>query len=352
MNFLPFRLRRQHLQLLLLHPHAPESKDVENHLWMQTSYAFIAAYKQRINALDRLLNSRPQQSQPPQQQQQQQRNTGTGPVEYRKLLQRFRQFLAEEEKFWAKLVGRLYRTFVLEDARSILQALGIPLEEESSAPGPGHGRNHQQFPSEESTPRLEAKTLSEKEAYMSTLSKALVILGDVARYRELYNEAGGRPKAGHEDGVPARKRNRRVPTWMENIPKARNYDKAQQYYEQARLLVPNDGKPSHQLAILASYKNEPYISLSHYYRALCVKQSYDTALNNMGILLSKALDAWRASTRHDKTRTSALDISLHPGIRVDKFKERLVVLHALWRVGSESGVDKCVVLHLLRSARD
>lgn len=321
-------------------------------MWMQTSYAFIGAYKQRINALDRLLNSRPQQSQPLPQQQQQQRNTGTGPVEYRKLLQRFRQFLAEEEKFWAKLVGRLYRTFVLEDARPILQSLGIPLEEEPSAPGQGHGRYHQQFPSEESTPLLEAKTAHEKEAYMSTLSKALVILGDVARYRELYNEAGGRPKAGHEDGLPARKRNRRAPTWLENIPKARNYDKAQQYYEQARLLVPNDGKPSHQLAILASYRNDAYSSLFHYYRALCVKQSYDTALNNMGILLSKALDSWRASTRHDKTRTLALDVSIHPGVRVDKFKERLVVLHALWRVGSESGVDKCVVLHSLISARD
>lgn len=318
---------------------------------MQTSYAFIAAYKQRINALDRLLYNRPQQPQG-QPQQQQQRNTGAGPVEYRKLLQRFRQFLAEEEKFWAKLVGRLYRTFVLEDARSVLQLLGIPLEEEAGVPGQGHGRNQQQFPPEDPTPRLEAKNTSEKEAYMSTLSKTLVFLGDVARYRELYNEAGGRPRAGHEEGSPARKRNRRAPTWMENISKARNYDKAQQYYEQARLLVPNEGKPSHQLAILASYKNDAYMSLAHYYRALCVKQSYDTALNNMNTLLSKTLDTWRASTRHDKSRNLPLDVELHPAVRVEKFKERLAVLHALWRIGSESGVDKCVVLYLIIPAPD
>ncbi|KAF8352026.1 hypothetical protein F5887DRAFT_1068400 [Amanita rubescens] len=272
--------------------------------------------------------------------QQQQRNAGAGPVEYRKLLQRFRQFLAEEEKFWAKLIGRLYRTFVLEDARSVLQQLGILLEDEAGAPGQGHGRNQQQFPPEDPTPSLKAKNASEKEAYMSTLSKALVFLGDVARYRELYNEAGGRPRAGHEEGSPARKRNRRAPTWMDNISKARNYDKAQQYYEQARLLVPNEGKPSHQLAILASYKNDAYMSLAHYYRALCVKQSYDTALNNMNTLLSKTLDTWRTSTRHDKNRNLPLDIELHPGVRVEKFKERLAVLHALWRIGADSGVDK------------
>ena len=321
---------------------------------MQTSYAFIAAYKQRINALDRLLYNRPQppQGQPQQQQQQQQRNAGAGPVEYRKLLQRFRQFLAEEEKFWAKLIGRLYRTFVLEDARSVLQQLGIPLEDEAGAPGQGHGRNQQQFPPEDSTPSLKAKNVSEKEAYMSTLSKALVFLGDVARYRELYNEAGGRPRAGHEEGSPARKRNRRAPTWMDNISKARNYDKAQQYYEQARLLVPNEGKPSHQLAILASYKNDAYMSLAHYYRALCVKQSYDTALNNMNTLLSKTLDTWRASTKHDKNRNLPLDVELHPGVRVEKFKERLAVLHALWRIGADSGVDKCVVLYLMIPAPD
>ncbi|KAF8635724.1 hypothetical protein AX15_000340 [Amanita polypyramis BW_CC] len=338
------KLRRQYLHLLLAHPHAPESKDVENHLWMQTSYTFIAAYKHQINALDRLIQNNARQQQQQQQPTLQQRQSGPGPVEHRKLLQRFRQFLAEEEKFWAKLVGRVYRTFVLEDAQLALQALGIPLEDEQSALGQtgtsAHGRNQQQFPPEESTPRVEAKTASDKESRMSTLSRMLVCLGDVARYRELYNEAGGRPKAGYEDGTPARRRNRRGPAWVENISKARNYDKAQQCYEQARLLVPNEGKPSHQLAILASYKKDVYMSLAHYYRALCIKLPYDTALSNMGTLLSKTLDSWRVANKHDKNRNLPLDTNEHPGIRVDKFKERVVVLHALWKVGSENGIDR------------
>ena len=65
---------------------------------MQTSYAFISIYKQRIASLDRALQSATR-NQP--------RQGGHGPVEYRKLMQRFRQFLAEEEKFWTQLVVRL-----------------------------------------------------------------------------------------------------------------------------------------------------------------------------------------------------------------------------------------------------
>lgn len=325
------KLRRQYLQLLLVHPHAPESKDAETHLWMQTSYAFITAYKRKVHELD----------------QQQQSSQGPGHqkhVEHHKLVQRFRQFLAEEDKFWAKLVGRVYRTFALEEARPNLEVIGIPLEDEQTAQqgagNGGHGRTQQLFPMEESTPRVESKTAAEKEARMSTLGKALVCLGDVARYRELYNEAGGRPKAGHEDGGPARKRNRKGPAWIENMSKARNYDKAQQCYEQAKLLVPHEGKPSHQLAILASYKNDAYLSLAYYYRALCVKQPCDTALNNMRLLLIKNLKESGMEATQDKGKVARLDVDEHPGLRVDKFKKRVVWLHALWRIGSESGIEK------------
>ncbi|KAF8639187.1 hypothetical protein AX17_001673 [Amanita inopinata Kibby_2008] len=317
---------------------------------MQTSYAFIAAYKQQINALDRQIQSNARQQQQQQQQSaQQQRQPAPGPVEHRKLLQRFRQFLAEEEKFWTKLIVRLHRTFALSEARPALEALGIPLDEDQSVltgaaanTGPV-GRNQLQFPPEESTPAVEAKTPAEREMRMSTLSKALVCLGDIARYRELYNESGGRPRAGHEDGAPARRRNRRAPlggTWVDNVPKARNYDKAQQCYEQARILVPHEGNPSHQLAILASYKKDAYASLFHYYRALCVKQPYDTALNNMGTLLGKTLEQWRLENKRDKNKNAPPEASLHPKFKVEKFKERLVTLHALWRVGSEKGFEK------------
>lgn len=81
---------------------------------MQTSYSIISIYKQRIAALDRAIHN------PPRQGGQQQSSHSSRTVEYRKLLQRFRQFLAEEEKFWMQLVLRLRRYFLLEDAQPAL----------------------------------------------------------------------------------------------------------------------------------------------------------------------------------------------------------------------------------------
>jgi len=354
----PNSLRRHHLRLLLVHPYAKESKDVENHLWMQTSYAFISIYKHRIASLDRALQSAPRH---------QPRQGGHGPVEYRKLMQRFRQFLAEEEKFWTQLVVRLRRSYGLDEAQSAFVVLGIlSADEPISAQGQDspeqlqhregpttNGRNQFQFPPEEGSPSVLPQFSTERAGRLAILSKALVCLGDIARYRELYNESGGRPKAGHEESpVPARKnaRNKRGGApGTDPIPRARNYDKAQHCYEQARFLVPYEGNPSHQLAILASYQKDLFGSLIHYYRALCVLQPYDTALENLGIVVNKALDQWKARMARVKEKNANKAerdglAPLAPRLRVEIFKEKVVVLHALWRLG----LDEYVPSHLLK----
>ncbi|KAF7982839.1 hypothetical protein HWV62_25800 [Athelia sp. TMB] len=309
-----------------------ESKDVENLLWMQTSYAFISSYKQRIASLDRIVQSSPR-NQP--------RQGGHGPVEYRKLMQRFRQFLAEEERFWSKLIERLQRAFGLNEAHAAIVLLGIAANDIPVATNDDHspqrttnGRNHWQFPLEEPSP---AQSAAERAGRMAILSKALVCLGDIARYRELYNESNGRPKAGHDEPPPPPpKRGGRNRNFGAGTVRARNYDKAQQCYEQARLLVPYEGNPSHQLAILASYQKDLFGSLVHYYRALCVLQPYDTASDNLGVVLNKALDQWKNRIKRlkdkaaDRERESGV---VAPHLRVEIFKERVVVLHALWRLG-------------------
>jgi protein SMG7 len=153
-----------------------------------------------------------------------------------------------------------------------------------------------------------------------------VCLGDIARYRELYNESGGRLRAGCEEKLYAGRKNARNkranPLALPAIPRARNYDMAQQCYEQARLLVPYEGNSSHQLAILASYQKDTFGSLYHYYRALCVRQPYDTASENLGTVLSKALEQWKARTRRerekpvDKDGDRGIGSSLAPRLRV------------------------------------
>ncbi|KAG6820008.1 hypothetical protein H0H93_006554 [Arthromyces matolae] len=330
-------LRRRYLSLLLIHPYAKESKDVENHLWMQTSYAFIASYKQRILNLDRVIQSKLRQTP-------NQRPPNAPVVEHRKLIQRFRQFLADEEKFWGQLVVRLRRSFALDAATPALLALGIISEtddlanipEPSEGGVPPHGRNHFQFPVEDASTTFTATTPEIKASWLAILSKALVCLGDIARYRELYNESGGRPRAGQEEGGMGKNRRSRRGQPEEPIPRPRNYEKAQQCYEQARLLVPDDGNPSHQLAIIATYKKDSFVSLTHYYRALCVRAPYDTASENLGSVLGKSLESWKTRSRRERDRQEALP----PRVQVEAFRENIVVLHALWKVGMEKGVKK------------
>ncbi|KAH9886219.1 hypothetical protein C8Q73DRAFT_283533 [Cubamyces lactineus] len=361
-DFTRKQLRRNCLRLLLLHPFAPESKDAETMLWIQTSYAFISLYKQRIAALDRAIHGAPRQQQGQQQQgqgqgqQQPRQNGGHGVVEYRKLLQRFRQFLADEEKFWIQLIIRIRRIFQLDGAQPILAQLEILPEEEPSAEGGPPKRNHFQFPSDAdvaaAAPSLTPSNREQRESRMAILSKALVCLGDIERYKEQYNEAGGRPRAGHEDGPPAilpnnqkgrgRKGGAAPPNGAPLLARMRDYHKAQQCYQQARLLLPQDGNPAHQMAIIASYQKDTFSSLVHYYRALCVRSPYDTAADNLGTVLTKALETWKSrgakkekERDKDQARGVGETISMAPRLRVEAFKERLIVIHALWRLPPE-----------------
>jgi hypothetical protein len=299
---------------------------------MQTSYAFISSYKHRISIIDRAIQANARQSAEQQQgkQQQNQKQNAHGPVEYRKLLQRFRQFLAEEEKFWIQLVLRMYRSFDLKEAEPALTSLGLITDTNGAANGAEATGSHNIFPQEPSS-ALTPSTEAQKESRLSVMNKALICLGDIARYRELYNESGGRPRAGHEAGAPARrgKIRRKGNSGIETVAMARNYDRAQQRYEQARLLLPNDGNASHQLAIVASYIPDKLGSLTHYYRALCVKHPFEPAAENMATHMTKTLQIWNRSRQERERMMASTPVSIVN--QVDIFKNRVVVLHALWR---------------------
>lgn len=237
-------------------------------------------------------------------------------VEYRKLLARFRQFLAEEDKFYVQLLIRFRTQFELNDTHEALVKAGVI----STDPKPESSRNI--FPQDKSPPPASE---SERYSRLNTFVKLLVCLGDIARYREQYNDGRGRPRAGHEyePAKPAGHKGKKGA--QENI-RPRNYSRAQAIYEQARLLVPDDGNASHQLAILAAYQKDSFSALLNYYRALCVRQPYDTATNNLNTVLRKALEQFRASRKADQ---KSEDIRRVPKFRVDRFKEWVVVLHAL-----------------------
>ena len=166
---------------------------------MSTSYQFISEYKERIANLDRAINRQQQQQQGSSRHQPGQQRV----VEHRKLLQRFSQFLAEEHRFWRQLIVRMHRVFALEDASRALEALHIDAEEvPAQCDGSAPRRSQHQFPPEAdvASPTASCGTTAQRQTMTAVMSKALVCLGDIERYKELYNEKGGRPRAGHEDG--------------------------------------------------------------------------------------------------------------------------------------------------------
>ena len=316
-------LQKQYLLLLLSHPNAKESKDAETHMWMQTSYALISIYKTRIAALESALREAGTQRQQP-------RSQRPGPVEYRKLLQRFKQFLSTEEKFWTHLVVRIQRQFGLSEARSALATLSIVPGTEPDIDEPeARKHDHFRFPPEpvENGPS-QSLTPSQRNNRRATLSKALVVLGDLARYREQYSDGASRPRGGQERGG----RSARGRGSQPDLPRTKTYDKARACYECARDLMPDEGNASHQLAILASYQKDTFESLVQYYKALCVRSAYDPAAENMGNILSKFLDAWKRRRKGKAGRPPSEDLT---GTKTNSlsFKDNVILLHALWRLG-------------------
>jgi len=318
-------LQKQYLLLLLSHPNAKESKDAETHMWMQTSYALISIYKTRIAALEHALREAGTQRQQP-------RSQRPGPVEYRKLMQRFKQFLSTEERFWTHLVVRFQRQFALSEARSALSTLSIIPDTEPDLDDPTDGKpDHFRFPPEPvENASSQISTPAQRNNRRATLSKALVVLGDLARYREQYNEGASRPRGGSERGG----RGGRGRGSHADFPRAKTYDKARACYDCARDLMPDEGNASHQLAILASYQKDTFESLVQYYKALCVRSAYDPAAENMHNVLSKFLEAWKRRRKGKQGRSPPDDLT---GTKANppSFKDNVILLHALWRLSVE-----------------
>ena len=166
----------------------------------------------------------------------------------------------------------------------------------------------------------------------------------IGLYKELYNEKGGRPRAGHEEGpsaAPARggRGRRGGGVGAPQMPRMRNYEKAQHCYEQARLLLPDDGNPSHQLAILATYQRDTFGSLVQYYRSLCVRNRYEPASENMDSILAREWGAYKAKearrSREAETEGAGEAVPIAPRLRVEALKENVIIMHAMWRVSTE-----------------
>lgn len=298
------------------HPYAPQAQNIEGQLWLETSHALITLYRHRISSLEKTLNTQDGRAQ--------HRQTTHGPVEYRKLVQKFRNFLSAEESFWSGFVLRLVRAYSLDEAKPALEKLGISSPDPLLAAAAARHADATRSPQlPQPPPPMSPIPQGQREKKLQILHKALICLGDLARYREQYNDSGNRNKPGKDVGRNGGGKSRPEPT-----PRLKTFSKAMDCYQQARLLVPDNGNPSHQLAILSLHAGDVFSSTLHYYRALCIRKPFPTAQENLEKTLGKALEKHRKGghSHDDPQNETPLDI----------FQKDVVILHALWFLKSRS----------------
>ncbi|KAK7944419.1 hypothetical protein WMY93_000147 [Mugilogobius chulae] len=113
-----------------------------------------------------------------------------------------------------------------------------------------------------------------------------------------------------------------------DIARYRNQtSQAESYYRHAAQLVPSNGQPYNQLAILASSKGDHLTTIFYYCRSIAVKFPFPAASTNLQKALSKALE----SREEVKTKWSLSDfikafIKFHGHVYLSKSVDKLDVL--------------------------
>lgn len=202
-------------------------------LWTDTSYALITRYRARIDPARSTASA------------------NKNVVENRKILQKFLAFLAAEGSFWSGIALRLVRAHGLTEANEAMKALGMDVVEFENrdslarrAPGPGPGPRGR---GEGASTPLEAgpvppthppPTPEHRSNKLLTLFRTLIFLGDLARYREQY---GTHPNKSNAEGGRRPRGGRRGKDKGGEGVQEKRYAKAEAFYLQARLLLPDYG---------------------------------------------------------------------------------------------------------------
>lgn len=107
----------------------------------------------------------------------------------------------------------------------------------------------------------------------------LICLGDLARYRELYEKPDNQN---------------------------RNWSIAAAQYLEALKIWPDSGNPHNQLALLSTYIGDEFLALYHCIRSLAVKEPFPDAWNNLILLLEKS----GSSVLHSHSADASFDFSI------------------------------------------
>jgi hypothetical protein len=135
--------------------------------------------------------------------------------------------------------------------------------------------------------------------------RSLIFLGDLARYREQHRDGAAASAGGGGE-----------------VGGGRDWTAAAICYQLALRVLPSIGNPHNQLAVLATYDDDEFGALYRYCRSLCLARPFDTARDNLLLLLGKnAPKMARLGTNHHKAP--------EPAVVLPRFRTRFVRLHAI-----------------------
>ncbi|KAF9437180.1 hypothetical protein BGZ76_001694 [Entomortierella beljakovae] len=295
-----YRLREEYERLILTNIVLAQSKDIESALWKNVFYMVIDGYRRKLATL-----SKPEIGNDQQDGKRDNRRDRDGgrsrphgnrgskiplpSIEYRKVSTKFRAFIQEATGFYHRLIQNLASCYDLNES----------------------GASMQVFPTGDKRPTQEISDVARQGA-INSCHKCYIFLGDLARYRQTYNES---PK--------------------------KNWSAARDYYNEARNLLPSSGNPYNQLAVIATIAPNNFLALYFYYRSLAVRIPFNTARNNIKLLIQKmAADPEnskkfvREERPNDRQAANTKDYG-----QLDDFLAKFILLHGALFVSSIEDFD-------------
>ena len=237
---LTFSIRSQTEAVLFADIEFARTKTIEERLWTHIHYRIIDDFKKRV------ANVKPPFAMGIVFDWEHEKSYGTSrPVEFRKLIDAYTRFLKDTTTFYRVLIQKLVSHFNVVELQPIVAQFNLPIDTRPEAP---------KFPSKK------VKGFVYKE-----VQSCLIKLGDISRYRALTPKrtktAAGKP----------------------------DYGPAYGYYVLAQSLLPENGAPANQLAVLSTYGKDHLSSTYYFYRAVACDEPFGTARNNLDVGFKKVL---------------------------------------------------------------
>ncbi|KAJ3279734.1 hypothetical protein HK104_001190 [Borealophlyctis nickersoniae] len=266
---LRIKLRDAYEQIVFLDFDLALSKDVESNLWKIAHYKIIEEFRKRLKAASN--GKRGSRSLSAEERR-----------EMRVLTASFRSFLTEANGFYIAFIQKLKNRFGLERVdKIVVKALDLEVD--------GTDRRD---PNEVIPPEISTRATV-------TCHRCLIFLGDLARYRE-----------------------------MQADRKEKSWALAKMFYGLALKLIPTNGNPFNQLAVIDTYEGDELGGVERYFRSLVINQPFPTAKENLALLFRKARSKAEAQ-KDDEKKAVPEEV---------EFTRKFVALHSLV-FGQETNLD-------------